>query len=990
MENSIIDTISNEDIKFKINDQLFLEVLLMEIRGKTISYASFKRKDNENKEKKLIDEISNLELNNNVHCETLGKKRKELEELRKHKLEGLMIRSRAKWIDQGEKVTKYFCSLENRNYVSKCMPNLYRSDGTRTNTKDEIIFETKRFYEKLYDVKQTEDVDLNDLLNFPNVPKLNEDEKLKLEGPITINEISESLKNMKNNKSPGSDGFTAEFFKFFWKDLGYFIVRSINYSFSKGELSSTQKEGIITCIPKGKKDKQYLKNWRPISLLNVVYKLASACIANRLKGVLPKLIHEDQTGFISGRYIGENIRNIYDLLYYTEKQNIPGLILLIDFEKAFDSIAWTFIDKVLDFFHFGVDIKKWIKVFYNNIKSCVIVNGQPSPWFKILRGCRQGDPLSPYIFILCAEILPLMIKNDTNINGIVVGEKEYLTSLYADDTTIFLDGTEKSLECTMSVLKFYAKASGLHINIEKTRVIWAGSMKGSNTKLCKEINLNWTQGTFSALGVNFSLDLQEIPNINYEPKVREIKNLLIQWSKRVLTPYGKILVIKSLAMAKINHLILSLPNPSIKIIKDLNSLFFKFVWNGSVDKIKRKVLIKPYHEGGLKMINVEFFIQALKVSWVRRLIQKETKWSNLLNNIYPNILDFTRFGSEFIRRKLKLANNMFWKDVFEAWINYSKNVKICTWEDYINQPIWYNDIVKVGGKSIFYKNFLEKGIVFIYDLLNDQGKPFNISYYKDYLGIQTSFIEIQGLINAINNIKNSLLIEENSNLNINRPMLPVNLKLLLRDKKGCQQIYQILSQNIETPTAQNKWKNDLSLPDNFKWQKVYSVPYGITKDTQLRWFQYRLIHRILATNTFLNKIGIKDDNKCTFCKTHPETLLHLLWYCEKVKNFWYDLTNWLIGECTHIVNLNLTSQDVILGIYNNQKADNILNFILLSAKFYIYNLKYKDNVPQIQSFKRVLLLNYKTEKYTAYSNCQWDVFNKRWMLYKVLFDQNST
>ena len=119
---------------------------------------------------------------------------------------------------------------------------------------------------------------------------------------------------MSNNKSPGSDGFSAEFFKVFWKELGQFIVRSINCGFQNGELSVTQKEGIITCIPKDNKPRRFLTNYRPISLLNTVYKIASGAIANRIKPTLQKLIHTDQTGFISGRYLGENIRLIYDII----------------------------------------------------------------------------------------------------------------------------------------------------------------------------------------------------------------------------------------------------------------------------------------------------------------------------------------------------------------------------------------------------------------------------------------------------------------------------------------------------------------------------------------------------------------------------------------------------------------------------------------------------------------------------------------------------
>ena len=513
----------NEDIKFTITDQLFLDVLLMEIRGKTISYSSFKKKKIDKTEEKLVKEISQMEQDINTNNQILEEKRNELKRIRENKLNGLMIRSRAKWLDQGEKVSKYFCNMENRNYISKCMPDLIKSDGNKTQNEYEIIEETKNFYKNLYDAKPVRNIDLNHILNFSDIPKLSEKQKQNMEGLITQEEALVSLKNMKNNKSPGSDGFSAEFLKFFWSDIGHFVVRSVNNSFQKGELSNTQKEGIITCIPKGDKDKKYLKNWRPISLLNITYKIASACIANRIKKELPYLINEDQTGFISGRFIGENIRNLYDLFYYTEKNNIPGLLLLIDFEKAFDSVNWVFISKVFDFFNFGESIKKWIQVFYNNIKSCVIVNGQASEWFKIARGCRQGDPLSPYIFILCAEILAWLIRKNKNIKGIALRDKEYLISQYADDTSLTLDGTEKSLKTSLRVLKFYAEASGLHVNMEKTKVIWFGSNKGLEQTLCEQYNLCWEKGNFTVLGIKFSTDLSSMINTHYTGKNKRNK-----------------------------------------------------------------------------------------------------------------------------------------------------------------------------------------------------------------------------------------------------------------------------------------------------------------------------------------------------------------------------------------------------------------------------------------------------------------------------------
>ena len=229
---------------------------------------------------------------------------------------------------------------------------------------------------------------------------------------------------MKSNKSPGSVGFTSEFLKVFWKYLGIFVVRSINYGYFVNSLSITQRHGIITCLPKGDKPKHFLKNWRPISLLNTVYKIASGSIANRVKTYLDKIINPDQTGFIKGRNLAENIRTIYDIMQYTEDENIPGLLLLIDFEKAFDSVSWSFIQKSLQFFNFGTSIQKWVRLFYTNCTSAVNQCGHMSESFTLYRGCRQGDPLSPYLFLICAEILAILIRRNSDIKGINLVDKK--------------------------------------------------------------------------------------------------------------------------------------------------------------------------------------------------------------------------------------------------------------------------------------------------------------------------------------------------------------------------------------------------------------------------------------------------------------------------------------------------------------------------------------------------------------------------------------
>ena len=214
-------------------------------------------------------------------------------------------------------------------------------------------------------------------------------------------------------------------------------MKCFKYSFDQGELSITQRRGILSLIPK-KANALKLKNWRPISLLNQDYKILAKLLAERIKLCLPYLIDEDQSGFIKGRFIGQNITNILDLIHYTDQHDIPALIFSIDYEKAFDKLEWKFITVALQFFNFPPSIIKWINVLYTNITSCVTNNGWNSRYFSINRGVRQGCPLSPYLFIIAAEILAINIRQNKKIKGVQIGGKELKIKLYADDTQVYL------------------------------------------------------------------------------------------------------------------------------------------------------------------------------------------------------------------------------------------------------------------------------------------------------------------------------------------------------------------------------------------------------------------------------------------------------------------------------------------------------------------------------------------------------------------------
>ena len=216
-----------------------------------------------------------------------------------------------------------------------------------------------------------------------NQNMLTPEDKEKCEGLLTKEECLQALKDMSLKKTPSSDGLPVEFYKVFWSDISDHLLNALNYAYHKGQLSVNQKRGVIKLIPKKDAEPYYEKNWRPITLLNCDYKITAKAIANRLKNVISKIINNDQTGFLKGRFIGENIRLIDGIINHTESNNIPGLLLFLDFEKAFDTVEWPFIWKTLDLFNFGPSITNWIMLCYQNIESCVLYNGWASNFFVV-------------------------------------------------------------------------------------------------------------------------------------------------------------------------------------------------------------------------------------------------------------------------------------------------------------------------------------------------------------------------------------------------------------------------------------------------------------------------------------------------------------------------------------------------------------------------------------------------------------------------------
>lgn len=238
------------------------------------------------------------------------------------------------------------------------------------------------------------------------------------------------------NKSPGIDGLNSEFYKTFSEELAPFLLKLFLQSIEYGKLPPTLTQGLIILIPKPKKDTLILDNWRPISLLNNDYKILASILASRIKTTLDSIIDDTQSGFMRNRHISNNICLVLDLVDYPHLYPDESFILFLDFHKAFDTIEHHFIYSALNKFGFGDFFINSIKTLYYDANCSIKLRNGTSPRFNLSRGIRQGCPISPYLFLLCSQLLADHVKQSP-LRGITAVGSEIIISQLADDTTLF-------------------------------------------------------------------------------------------------------------------------------------------------------------------------------------------------------------------------------------------------------------------------------------------------------------------------------------------------------------------------------------------------------------------------------------------------------------------------------------------------------------------------------------------------------------------------
>ncbi len=542
--------IASSDKTFSSNWELLKYEIGLCVRHFSSNLAKQRRYEEEKVISKIITLQSKIQEDlTDADLTELAELQSKLDNIYKYKADGSYIRSRRKWLEQGEQSSAYFFRMEKHNFKNLTINSL-QVNGTLTDNPKEIASFCSNFYSELYKSNYCKE---SASLFFQSLKKTNvisRDEQSACDKNINITDIIYGIEGLKNNKSPDTDGLTAEFYKCFAEELAPFLLEMFSESIQSENLPPSLTQGLLTLIPKPKKDTSLIDNWRPICLLNNDYKILACILAKRLKSVLNSVIDDTQSGFMPKRHIANNIRLVLDLLDYSELIKDDSFILFLDFYKAFDSLNHEFILLSLKKLGFGDPFCKFVRTLYSNANCSINLKWGTSPRFQLSRGVRQGCPVSPYLFIIAAQLLSSSLSSSA-LQGITVANKYILISQLADDTTLFLKD-KSQIPVAIELIKCFSKASGLKLNLDKCELL---AIKTCSSPSLYSIPVK-SQVTY--LGVSICKDDKARCRLNFDPVVGKAKSKFNSWLQRDLSLRGRALVAKAEGISRMTYPALSL------------------------------------------------------------------------------------------------------------------------------------------------------------------------------------------------------------------------------------------------------------------------------------------------------------------------------------------------------------------------------------------------------------------------------------------------
>ena len=932
-------------IKFKIKDSA---IRFGKIQKNVMKIAKL---DLEKKIDELHKKISDSPTDKDLFLTQLHETRHQLDTLTSTEIKGIITRARLQWVEEGERSTKYFLGLEKAASKRKALTNLVTDSGDIVTSQDDISKHVVAFYKALFSSRNPNKTDIQTYLRDSNLDTIDEELKTSIDRPLSVEELTPVVESLKNNKSPGWDGLTSEFYKKFWDNIKWLIMKVIDEAYDNCILPPSMRIGVISLIPKPKPppELRLLKNWRPITLLNTDYKIFTHAIKNRIMQAVPQLISSSQSGFQPGKSTSDNLILMYLVLeYFQNNPEEEGLLLEIDYEKAFDSVEHDYLRETLKAMGFGERLISLVKLAFNGCLSYVNVNGHLSDPIYLTRGVHQGSPLSPVLFLLIAQTFTKNLENNVNIVGITVEGVELIQSLFADDTDLFIKPSPIVLAQVFLELNRFAKVAGCKYNPSKTKCIPLGRAK-FNTQLICDLRSSYGQGfvpddgIFTALGIQFnSNEIANITSSNYETKMEKLLNIIKLWAGRSLTIYGRLTLIKAMLLSQMVYIILPLPCPSTKICSKINRTLHQFLWGTKTEKMLRKTVELPKIAGGLDMIDFDKFLLGLKMKIISKLLNDrfEHPWKNIIINQLRNP-NYIRISIESGTTK---NGRNFAADALECYRKWVANITESR-NKTVNEIIWDNKRVSGSQNTLWNSYLISNDILYLNQLVNEDGGIYDYANILSKFNLspelfrKTDYLPIKMTLKCYHSPTDQM--RSLSNIDPNSSMLD-----LLKGSRSAV----ITSKNIRnsmihpsehSPKFKEKWSSvflTINADSLIDWNKTFHYLYSTTNNFKLIQHQYKILSRIATSGYIRHKMKIAESPLCFSCgsSSHQiETLEHIYIKCTHRSELLEKVSRMIREELDPLFVLNPTLNITLLH-------DNVqIRRILLVFNYYI-GIKYQN------------------------------------------------
>ena len=898
----IKNEIKTLDVKDITDKRAAWEYVKFKVRELSRQYAMNKAKEGREHKLKLqtnLDHLNNSIMKGTGDTSTLRLEmenvRVEMDKVLETGARAIMFRSKVKFIEEGEKVTAYFFRAVKQNMA--------RSNIEKINIAGSVCADQHRvskfihdYYKDLYSFKSHINIE-TEMLSAQfreNLPQISQTLKDFCDKPISKQEIKTTLfQKMNPGKSPGNDGLTVGLLKSVWDEVENYFYDSVMESIIKGKLPTSQRQSVIRLIQKKEKDKLNIDNWRPISLLNVDTKIISKLLAIRIEKCLEDIIHEDQGAFVPNRYIGEGIRKLQYICEYYNTNGLKGALLAIDFKKAFDSVSHEFLWQTMESFGFGKGMINMIKLLYRGAESAVMNEGISSKYFSLERSCRQGDCLSPYLFIIAIEPLLKQIRDNQQIEGLRFRDNEYKVTAYADDLTLTIRNRE-GISAAVKILKDFAAISGLEINMNKSELMGLGKWRD-------RIDLNeWGFERVEHLkitGIHLGHDVELVEKLNFEPIINKAQAKLAQWRTRHLSLLGKVVAVKSHGLALFQFVASIISVPKWAIIQ-INKLVYRFIWGG-IDKISRKIACLPLKEGGINIPMMQDIVHAAQVQWLRRKARHPDRlWTKFLDADIQKLGGYPILSGGLNKKTGRERLMSYNKDIIQTWSTVSSNPEPDNTEELLKVSLWHNsEIVDAKGIGIFSKRLNNIGIITVQHRIQNDGSLIPINKLEEHGISRNLYLEWASVCRSIPaewirtfRTKSDLLTNGEHRImeNTETQSMKLYFKTEIYPIEKCTQKVVLNIIRCKRIMPINKYKSKMSDKYNIRdqeWQDNYKYIMQFSISSRNRSFMWRFLYGIVYTNEDFFKFGFKENKNCSFCQEDGQSKKHLFLTCPKVVAF---------------------------------------------------------------------------------------------------------